>query len=273
MPKILTNNSYAFFLVPFLFILPARKSCAQRIEVGATLGAANYVGDLAPSMVASETHPALGFFGRYNISSSFAVTAGINFTRVSGSDKHFPVNQPRNLSFRSNITEYATTVEFNFSKYALGILDKKFTSYVFLGLGMFQYNPQAYYRNEWIDLRGIQTEGKSYNTLSMMIPFGMGIKWRMNRSFALEASVGFRKTYTDYLDDVSDTYSDVAQQQQNKGITAAILTDRSAEINNGEFRNKPGYRRGNPDFNDWYVMGGITLSYRIFNRQKCARFY
>jgi hypothetical protein len=224
-------------------------------------------------MVASETHPALGFFGRFNMSSSFAITAGINFTRLSGSDQNFDFNRNRNLNFRSNITEYNTTLEFNFSKYALGILDKKFTSYVFLGLGLFRYNPQAFYRNDWIDLRPLQTENKSYGTTSMVVPFGIGIKWRFSRTFALESSIGFRKTYTDHIDDVSGTYADVALQQQTKGRLAAELTDRSAELNNGEFQNKPGYRRGNADFNDWYVIGGVTLTYRIFSRQKCARFY
>lgn len=274
MPTILTaNNRSRSLLLSFFFLCCIAKGYAQRIEVGATIGFANYVGDLAPSMVISETHPALGFFGRYNISSSFAITGGINFTRVSGSDQNFEFNKSRNLNFRSNITEYASTIEFNYSKYALGILDKKFTSYVFLGIAMFQYNPQAYFENNWIDLRGLRTEGKSYGTFSMAIPFGIGVKWKINKTFALESNIGFRKTYTDYLDDVSTTYADVVQQQQTKGRVAALLTDRSAEINNGTFQNKAGYRRGNPDFNDWYVIGGVTLSYRIFNRQKCARFY
>jgi hypothetical protein len=271
MSKILTKRCLSFFLFPFLFSIGTAN--AQRIEVAATIGVSNYVGDLAPSMVASEMHPAIGFFGRYNISSSFAITAGMNFTRISGSDKNFDFNQPRNLSFRSNISEYSTTLEFNYFKYALGILDKSFTSYVFVGLGMLKYNPQAYFENDWIDLAPLETEGKSYSTTSIIVPFGMGVKWRINRNFALESSIGFRKTYTDYLDDVSEKYADVAEQQKTKGPVAAILTDRSAELNNGEFQNKPGYRRGNPDFNDWYVIGGVTISYRIFNRRKCARFY
>jgi len=271
MSKILTAKTY-LFVSTFLFLY-ATRGYAQRIEVGTTIGFSNYVGDLAPNMVLGETHPAVGFFGRYNISSTFAITAGMNITRLSGSDKNFDFNQARNLSFRSNITEYSSTVEFNYSKYALGVLDKKFTSYLFLGIAMFQYNPQALYNNSWIDLRPLQTEGKKYGTFSMAIPFGIGVKWRFSRSFALESSIGFRKTYTDYIDDVSNSYADVVQQQQTKGRTAAILTDRSAELHNGEFQNKPGYRRGNPDFNHWYIIGGVTLSYRIFNRQKCARFY
>lgn len=246
---------------------------AQRVEVGATVGFANYVGDLAPSMVIGETKPALGFFGRYNLSSSFALTGGINFTQVSGSDKNFDFNKPRNLSFRSNITEFSGIAEFNYFKYGLGVLDKTFTSYIFLGLAVFKYNPQAYIQNDWVDLRPIETEGSRYGTASVAIPFGIGFKWRLSRHLALESSFGFRRTYTDHLDDVSKTYADVAKQQSTKGTLAATLTDRSAELNNGTPQYQAGYKRGNSDFNDWYVIGGVTLSVRIFDRQKCARFY
>lgn len=271
MPKILSNCFRLFILV--VLVSGARTTFAQRIEVGATIGCANYVGDLAPSMVITETKPAGGIFGRYNMSSSFAFTASMMITQVSGSDQHFSFNAPRNLSFRSNITEFSGVFEFNYLKYALGVRDQNFTSYIFLGLGVFSYNPQAFYDNSWVDLRPIQTENKSYSTVSMAVPFGIGVKWRISRHLALESSIGFRKTYTDYLDDVSHSYADPIQKAQTMGTTAGILTDRSIEINNGTPQFKQGYRRGNADFNDWYLIGGISLSVRIFDRQKCARFY
>jgi hypothetical protein len=271
MPKILREFSHVVFIV--VFACNAPEVLAQRIEVGATIGCANYVGDVSPSLVLKETKPAIGFFGRYNFSSSFAFTGSLLVTQIEGSDQNFAFNAPRNLSFRSNITEVSGVFEFNYLKYALGVRDQNFTSYLFLGLGMFSYNPQANYDGSWIDLRPIRTENKSYSTVSLAVPFGIGIKWRMSRHLALESSIGFRKTYTDYLDDVSSTYADPVQKAQTMGTAAGVLTDRSSEINNGTPQFKPGYRRGNADFNDWYIIGGISLSVRIFDRQKCARFY
>jgi hypothetical protein len=88
----------------------------------------------------------------------------------------------------------------------------------------------------------------------------------------LECQLGFRKTYTDYLDDVSKTYPDINAQIQKSHI-AAIMTDPSSLLNEGAFVNKKGYKRGNSDFNDWYLIGGLSISYRIYSKVKCARFY
>ncbi|MES2780172.1 MAG: DUF6089 family protein [Bacteroidota bacterium] len=272
MSKILRNTILSVMAVVFI-LLQSKVLYAQRIEVGLSLGAANYVGDLAPSMVPSETKPAIGIFGRYALSSSFAFKAEILSTQLTGSDQNFAFNAPRNLSFRTDITEYSGVLEFNFSKYGLNILDKKFTSYVFLGVAMLEFKPETYFQNAWYDLRSIKTEGKSYGSRTYAIPFGMGIKYKVGRKFGFEANVGFRKTYTDYLDDVSGTYINNADQNKNMGAVAAILTDRSAEINNGVPQFQTGSKRGNADFNDWYMVVSVSLSYRIFNPTKCARFY
>jgi hypothetical protein len=245
----------------------------QRIEIGATVGVANYVGDLAPSMVIAETKPAFGVFGRYTISSSFAFTGAINLTQLSGSDQNFDFNKPRNISFRSNITEYSGVFEFNYFKYGYGVLDKKITSYLFLGLALFHYNPQAFYDGKWVDLRPLQTENSSYGPYSVAIPFGMGVKWRVSKHIAFESSFGFRKTYTDRIDDVSGVYSTVNLAPDRQGTIASILTDPSSELNNGNPQFLGGHKRGNADFNDWYVMANVSITYRIFSRQKCARFY
>jgi hypothetical protein len=260
-------SKYIWVLV--LSALMLGTASAQRVEIGVTLGAANYVGDLAPSIVLSETKPAFGFFGRYTLSSSFALTGSMLFSQLSGSDKNFDFNKPRNLSFRSNISEFAGVVEFNFLKYGKGVLDKKFTSYIFLGIGVVNFNPQGYYNNQWNDLRPLQTEGKDYKTSSAVIPFGLGIKWRLSKHFAFESSVGFRKTYTDRLDDVSETYADPS----TKGAIATYLTDPSVDLNNGTPQFSANHRRGNADFNDWYVIANVSLTYRIFGRGLCARFY
>ena len=273
MSKIL-NTFFSFVLASFFIVLIVSKTDAQNIEIGANVGLSNYIGDLAPTPVITETKPACGIYTRINMSSTWAWTNGFTFAQVSGNDKNFDFNKNRNLNFRSNIYELASTFEFNYLKYGVGVLDNRFTSYLFAGFAVFGFEPQGQYNGNWYNLRAIQTEGpgNGYQTFSYAVPFGIGIKWILNRSFNFECQFGFRKTYTDYLDDVSKTYSDISQQIK-KGQVSAVLSDPSILNNGGTFTNKNGYKRGNSDFNDWYMILNVGLSYRIYRKVKCSRFY
>lgn len=271
MPKIL-GRSFTNLFATICLALVVHASSAQNIEVGATLGAANYFGDLAPTPILLETKPAGGVFARINMSSTWAWNNSLMFAQISGNDQNVDFNKARNLNFNTNIYEYASTIEFNYLKYGVGVLDNKFTSYLFAGIAVFGFNPQGKYDGQWYNLRDFQTEGVGYSLYSFAVPFGIGLKWILNRNFNLECQFGFRKTYTDYLDDVSKTYPDMSEQIK-KGTAAALVTDPSSLLNAGVLTNKNGYRRGNSDFNDWYMITGISLSYRIYHKIKCSRFY
>ncbi len=69
---------------------------------------------------------------------------------------------------------------------------------------------------------------------------------------------GFRQTFTDYIDDVSDTYID------NASFTDPIhaaLADRRPEI---DLPVRPaGSIRGNPDSNDNYLLYKIKLEFYL----------
>ena len=59
-------------------------------------------------------------------------------------------------------------------------------------------------------MRGFRNipDQKPYNLTQFAIPFGGGIKFRVSENVVLAYEVGFRKTFTDYLDDVSTFYVD-----------------------------------------------------------------
>ncbi len=260
-------------LVYSLFIILSFSAAAQKVELGIHAGLANYTGDLAQSMVMGETKYSGGIFARVNLNNTWALTAIGTQLRIGGSDENFSYNKPRNIKFRTDITEFAGLVEFNYFKYGTGVNDKRFSPYVYWGLGAAFFNPQGMYNNQWYDLRQYQTEGKAYSGVAVVMPMGIGVKWMPNKKMSLEGSIGLRKTYTDYLDDVSNTYVDPAKQLNEKGVVGAALADPSYLINEGAFLNKEGYQRGNPDFNDFYFVANISVTYRIFTRIKCARFY
>ncbi|MDP1727089.1 MAG: DUF6089 family protein [Bacteroidota bacterium] len=243
---------------------------AQKFELGLQAGICNYWGDLAPKVKLSETKGTAGFFGRLNFNHTWALKGEFNHYSVSGSDKNFEVNAPRNLSFRSGINELAVILEFNYLKYGPFVLHKKITSYVYAGIAGFTFNPQAKLKDKYYDLRDYQTENVLYNKFSMAIPFGIGIKYMLSNKFAIEGQLGFRKTFTDHLDDVSTVYPGV--NASDAGTVKSILTDRSVELY-GTPQNKLGYRRGNPDYKDWYMSCTVSIAMRIHTRIKCARFF
>jgi hypothetical protein len=256
----------------FIFLFFSILSQAQKTELGFQVGASTYYGDLAPSISMSETHPAFGAFVRRNLSNTWAIKTELNRYTVSGNDNNFSYNAPRNLSFQSHINEAAMVVEFNYLKYGPYVLDKKYTSYVYLGVAGFQYNPQAQLRGVWYDLSDYRTEGVSYSKLAMAIPFGIGFKYMASKKFAFECQLGFRRTFTDYLDDVSTVYPDVVARFEQSGLIGATLTDRSIE-NNGLPTYKKGYKRGNPNTKDWYMSFTLGCAMRLNTRTKCARFF
>jgi hypothetical protein len=106
----------------------------------------------------------------------------------------------------------------------------------------------------------------------MAIPFGIGFKYMASKKFAFECQFGFRRTFTDYLDDVSTVYPDVVDRFEQSGLIGATLTDRSIE-NNGLPTYKKGYKRGNPNTKDWYMSFTLGCAIRLNTRTKCARFF
>lgn len=246
---------------------------SQHLEIGIMAGAANYWGDLAPELVMKENHLAYGAFARVNLSSSFAFTAGLTKATVSGNDKNFEVNKIRNLNFITPLTEYSAIVEFNFFRFGVDVLDKKFSPYVFLGIAFTQFDPQADVKGNKVQLRNIQTENVAYKSTVTGIPFGMGFKWQFHRHLACEWNVNFRRFNSDYLDDVSTVYPDYNQTLLRKGVVGAYLADPSTATNNNVPLFQQGDRRGNADYTDWYVTSTVSISYRFYKRTKCRRFY
>jgi hypothetical protein len=259
-----------WFLIVILCL--AVNGFAQRVELGLLGGVCNYWGDLSPTMVSNETQPTFGFFTRLNLNHTWAIKAELNRLTVSGADANFDFNKTRNLSFKSDINEAAVIFEFNYLKYSTHVLDENFTSYLFLGVGAFQFNPQAQLNGTWYDLSDYKTEGVDYKKLSVAVPFGIGIKWMLSKKFAFESQLNFRKTYTDYLDDVSNVYPDVTSRFNDGGLISATLTDRSVELYGiPQFKN--GYKRGDPSHKDWYMGLTMGFSMRLNTRSKCPRFF
>lgn len=192
----------------------------------------------------------------------------------------------RNLSFRSNITEFMIATElhplFMFKKYDENNEPPRYSPYLLAGVGFFSFNPQAQANGTWVDLQPLSTEGqgfaeypnrKPYKLQQVNIPVGVGVKYELNSKINLRAEFVYRILNTDYLDDVSTTYIDPTLYPNYftgaKLTNAFLLNDRQYELDPSHITN-PGDQRGNPKNNDAYfsfnIKAGIT-----FGRQRIKR--
>lgn len=240
---------------------------AQYTELGLIAGISNYQGDLSPVSLRTSlgrTHASFGAFGRYNMNNYVSVKLGLTYGRISGSDADN--NRARNLSFRSDLLDVSVTGEFNILGFQPYALERVFSPYVFAGVGLVHFNPLAQYEGEWVELQPLGTEGQGitgnaakYNLVQIVIPFGGGLKYAINDTWTLGAELGFRKTFTDHLDDVSGAYVDEDILLANNGELSAALANRTGEAVTA------GSLRGNPDNPDWYIFTGFSVSYNFLD--------
>ena len=189
------------------------------------------------------------------------LSARINIQRykISGSDTQASdstFEHQRNLSFFSTNYELSLIGQYYFKKYAGKYhLRRNFEPYLFLGVGGTFYSPKATLDDKEYNLREHRTEDQSYSPVALIIPAGVGVKAKINAFIDLILEAGFRYTFTDYLDDVSDRYVakvGIADQLANRSSGVSLLTE------DGEIG--PGHIRGNPKNNDHYLLINLQLS-------------
>lgn len=274
------------------------------------IGATNFLGDLGGlNRIASHysfadlelvlTRPALNIGYRYRLGRQlFFIKTSLTWSIVSGDDKltqeRFRNN--RNLSFRSNIVELSSQLEiplsvskvgYRFRFRPLGNRKKVFrvNTFLFAGIGVFYFNPQAQYKGSWVSLQPLGTEGQGlpgappkYSRIALSFPIGLLFKFYMSRTVTLGIELGLRKTTTDYIDDVSGNYYDNATLLAQRGAKAAELADPNLKHEPQQLdekgKTRAGYQRGDPFHKDSYMMGIVSLNYSLykFKRKFRAKF-
>ena len=139
---------------------------------------------------------------------------------------------------------------------------------------MFHVNPKTTFGNQTFVLQEIGTEGqqigdltglKPYNLIQPAIPIAFGFKKWLRNKWNLSFEVGYRFTFTDYIDDVGGVY--VNENFFGSSSVTARLADRSEEVSTFPV-GEAGKQRGDSVGNDAYIFSSLTLTYSIF-RIKC----
>lgn len=249
----------------------------QQGEFGFSVGGAHYFGDLNNRAAFNRPKPAAGIFFRKQFGNYIGLRVSGHFAQLGYSDTYSKneFQRLRNLSFNTNIYEFAVQGDFNFFKFIPMDPAHSFTPYVTLGVGVFNYDPYAYYNGDKYYLRPLGTEGqtsgykgrKEYGTMAMCIPFGAGLKYSLTPRTNISFEVAHRFTFTDYIDDVSSTYAGINNFQGGPNGTksiAQLLQDRSYEIDNGHtVLGIEGRQRGFSKQKDQYLIAEIGISFNL----------
>lgn len=276
------NRIFVLIIVTALFFSDAANAqydgLVQQGEFGFSLGASHYFGDLNTRSDISKPKASFGLFFRKQMSDYIGVRVAGRFTQLGYSDAYSKnvYQKTRNLSFNSNLFEFTVQGDFNFFKFIPGSQNYFFTPYVTLGAGLFSYDPYTFYNGQKIYLRPLGTEGQAggylgrteYGTMSVCIPFGVGIKYSLNAKTNLTFEIAQRFTTTDYLDDVSTTYAPkdpyFPDGPNGQPSIAYLLQDRSYEIDPTHMLSSvPGRQRGWSKQKDQYVIAEVGISFNI----------
>lgn len=190
----------------------------------------------------------------------------------------------RNLDFRSNISEAYIGVEiFPLMLIpTIAEMNPRMQPYGIIGVGVFHFNPQgsltdANGNKTWYYLHPLRTEGqgmseypnrKPYSLTQYNIPMGAGIKYYLSDRFNISSEFLYRKTFTDYIDDVSTTYIDPNLfdkylSPQDAAIAKQIHDKMYGIVTPGVTRYAPGTDRGHSKQGDAYFSLSIKFGVRL----------
>jgi hypothetical protein len=178
----------------FQLALPSFAQLAQRSEVGLGMGTFNYTGDLVRTYNFAFSKPAVTIFYRSNISSVISLRTSLTGGKLGATDTRKPLDAfatKRASSFDIFIMEAALAFEYHFLDWRDSKRKLRFTPYLFGGFSLFS-------------ISGTSTKSAPYSNVQTAIPFGGGIKYVVNPKYYLALELGIRKTFFDYLDNVSD---------------------------------------------------------------------
>lgn len=248
---------------------------AQDLHINFFGGSANYAGDLqARSLTFDQALFTIGLGAGYEFNDKIMLRAGVHFAQLNAQDQYQQntLRRLRNLSFATNLWEVHAAGEFHI----LGMTDRVFSPYGMLGIAVFRFNPYAYAPvsagGQKVFLKPLSTEGQglngtnryNYSLTQIAIPFGAGVRMKLTDKIGVGVEIGYRKTFTDYMDDVSTTYLDQATLLSQRGPLAVQMAFRTPEVAGHTTDPYPvdGTQRGGSAKDNYYFMG-VTLSYRL----------
>lgn len=287
------------FLIGSSLTVSAQRTLKKSyFEAGISAGPSNFLGDLGGNYGRGTTFLKdnnteltklmLSAYVAYHPNAWLGIRLAVNKGKLEGDDGIIngrggleEARKLRNSNFRSDLKEaYVAAEIYPFNALSSRLTDMFFRvqPYGILGVGVFHFNPQGQdpTTGEWVDLKPLRTEGqgfpeypdrKEYNLTQVNIPMGFGVKYLVSERVDFSFEVLHRKTFTDYIDDVSTTYIDPAIYYSR---LPAEVAQRAERLSNKTSLSGlslslfgPGSKRGTSANNDAYYACVMKLSIRL----------
>jgi Domain of unknown function (DUF6089) len=296
------------FLLCFILVSPVTAQHlmlggeSAQVEIGLNFGPTFFLGDLGGKVGKGTTFIKDLNFQLTKLMKGAFVTVYPNewmgfrlaaqYTYVEGIDSIISTHgvdelwrKQRNLDFKSNMWEVYAAMEFFPLQYIRRDdydYEPRFRPYIFAGVGMFHYNPKGSLTDQngnvtWHELQPLHTEGqgfaeypdrKNYKLTQMNLPYGAGFKYLVSGNINLGLELLYRKTFTDYIDDVSTRYIDPKYFDKYLSPADAVIASRISDktvgiVTPGVGRYSPGTMRGNSGRDDAYFSFLLKLGIRL----------
>ncbi|MEO6930182.1 MAG: hypothetical protein ABI151_01065 [Chitinophagaceae bacterium] len=264
------------------------------LEAGITIAPSNFLGDLGGTKGKGGN-----FLKDNNLSNTRILVSGhvsvratdwlyarlaATYGNIGGDDAMIKANggleearKTRNQNFRSKISEAYVAAEIYptvFLESDPSTFFHKLRPYAIAGIGVFHFNPEGKdpLTGEWVKLHPLHLEGqgfpeyadrKNYGLTQINIPLGFGIKYYTSETVSISLEALMRKTFSDYIDDVSTTYIDPNLFFQHLDQASAIVANRMFDKSVGAANRNSGGKRGSPANKDSYYAVGFKISFRL----------
>jgi hypothetical protein len=250
---------------------------SRNLMIGGGSGIAYYTGEMVNPNSVGIVKPNIAISAEYYIIPRVSARAGVTWFQTSGDDANANDDrEERNLSFRSNNFEASFTGALSLLPTGQRFYQRsRINLHGFVGIALLRFNPKTLYQGNWVALPPLETEGTKYSTIQPVIPFGLGMRIKVDPFFNILIEGGYRKTFTDHLDDVSiRRYPDPATL---KSDLSRALSDRRPEIGTQPPNPQTMGKRGNPDTDDGYFLLNVMIQYyvptEIFRNQAQRKLY
>lgn len=228
-------------------------------------GTASYFGDLKDPGDLIDVKPSISAGLQFYFTPRISMRSELTYFSIKGDDESSSDQSrvDRNLSFTAS----------NFELNAVGIVDllplgRRFYQrpginiYGLAGVGVMYMNPKAEYNGVKHALQPLKTEDVSYSRFQPVIPYGLGVRFKAGPFFNIGIESIWRKTFTDYVDDVSTVHPNKAGWTDPVRVA---LSDRRVEGNPELSPYAPGAKRGDSTKDDAYHLLLLKIEYYLPN--------
>ncbi len=237
----------------------------EKLQYTVGMGISSYYGDLCDKYDCMQFRPNFGIGAIYRLMPNISARVDFAYYRLYSKD----VYEQRNLNFRSGNVEGYAALQYDLYSYSKHYRKrKKIQPYVFVGIGATYFNPKGQdpKTGEWVALRPLKTEGQAtpYSPIALIVPYGGGIRYKWKPKYDFIFEIGYRKTFTDNLDDVSSKeYPDRASFTDPVAARLSSMKAQGEGTQNSYYEDYDKQQRGNPTKKDGYFILQVKVRYIV----------